>query len=286
MKRPHVIAALALLALVCFCSSASAHHVVSEAGVAWVEPNSRVEVAVESARFDHGEDWRGLYLQMATSGEFRLHERFSLGARMPVAFIGFDDGRGVLGTGDGEVNGRVLFYASKHGGFILSGGLGVEVPTGVVEDGLGAGHIELAPFLVASSQPWRNLILTALVVDAFSPRELTEDEADATVELGGPHGSVLSPHAAHQLFTRVTASWVFPKRLLLTTGFEYERPWAVNGAERAPSQLWWRGEVGIRQQGLWRAALIARAPLKGAEEEAASVSFAVARMFDLTLFDL
>jgi hypothetical protein len=275
-------APLLLLALLVPTSS-GAHHVVSEAGVAWVEPNSRAEVSMESASFDHGEDWRGRYLRLSMSGEVRLHERFSVGARMPWALVGFDDGRGVLGTGDAEINGRALLFSSMHGGLILSAGLGAELPTGVIEDGLGAGHLELAPFVVASSQPWRNLIFTLLVVDALSPRELREDDAEAQTNVGGPHGAVISPHAAHQLTTRLTASWVFPKRLHLTTGAELERPWRVGDAERAPNTLWWRGELGIREQGRWRAALITRVPVSGGEEEGTSVSLAFARMFDVAL---
>ena len=46
------VLSLLVMCMVSVPTLASAHHVVSEAGVAWVEPNSRVEVSMESASFE------------------------------------------------------------------------------------------------------------------------------------------------------------------------------------------------------------------------------------------
>ena len=104
--RASLYTALIALTLLSWTAPARAHHVVSESGIAWVEPVSVFQVDVQTARFDLGGSWRGQWSTLTPSLEWRLHERFSLMGRLPVAMISLDDGRAVAGLADaGSVGG-------------------------------------------------------------------------------------------------------------------------------------------------------------------------------------
>ncbi len=242
MRRAVPVCAALLLTLAAPLE-ARAHHVVSESGVAWVEPVSVVEVETSAASFDHGGARRGTWSAIAPSLELALDERFSLMARTPVALILFEDGRGALGLADVELSGKARLYADEHGRFIASVGLGLELPTGVVEDGLGGGHVELTPFLAVSSQLTARLLLTGLLSARLSLPDPDDPTSGDPPEPGEriAHGSVLAPHAPGELFARVGVSYVLEGVAYATLGADAIAPFA--DPTRGPVLA--RAEVGV-----------------------------------------
>ncbi|MEM1347243.1 MAG: hypothetical protein AAGI01_01715 [Myxococcota bacterium] len=218
---------------------ATAHHVVSDSGIAWVEPLSVMDVELSAASFDLGEGRRGSWQTMAVTGQFTLGPRLSWNVRAPWAFVQFDDGRKVLGLGDMEFGAKGLLYATEHGAFILSAGLGVEVPTGEARVELGSGHVEVSPYIAWAPQCAPRHLRFALV---SGRRAITRAPAPAPQELGEriAHGSVLGPHGSAEIFGRLGVAFVEPERYYISTGVD-----AVGMAE-GPSRgpLVWRGEVG------------------------------------------
>ena len=257
-----------------------AHHVVSESGVAWVEPVTVAQVDLRAASFDFGPMWRGRWWQLVPSLEVQALERLSVSARAPIAFIEFEDGRAVLGLADMELAAKGLVWASEHGEWIVSAGVGAELPTGVEEDALGAGHVELAPFVAASAQPISWLILNAAVSERISlvgedgERAPTPDYVPA-----GPHGSVLAPHSDHELFGRLTASALRGESLYVTAGVDGIWMWS-GGMDGQRGSLLGRAEVGWAQPGRWRLALGADVPLAGQRRSGLMSRFSAAWMFD------
>ena len=258
---------------------ARAHHVVSESGVAWVEPVTVAQVDLRAASFDFGPMWRGRWWQLVPSLEVQALERVSLSARAPIAFIEFEDGRAVLGLADMEVAAKGLVWASEHGEWIVSAGLGAELPTGVEEDALGAGHVELAPFVAASAQPIPWLIVNAVASERISlEREGVEVPVSGYVP-AGPHGSVLAPHSGHELFGRLTASALRGESLYVTAGVDGIWMWG-GGMNGQRGSLLGRAEVGWAQPGRWRLALGADVPLAGQRRSGPMSRFSAAWMFD------
>lgn len=254
-------AALAACLIACAWSPAPAraHHVVSESGVAWVEPVSVLEVEASAASFDHGGARRGSWSALTPSLELALDERLSVSARAPVALVMFEDGRGVVGLGDVSLSAKARLYASTHGGFIASAGAGVELPTGVVEDALGGGHVELTPFVAASSQLTSRLLLTGLLSARLSIAG--EGPGGDVVEETGrlAHGSALSPHAPGELFLRLGVSYVTEGAWYVTAGADAVAPFA--DMTRGPLRA--RAEVGVLPSEDLRVALGVDAPLYG-----------------------
>lgn len=234
---------------------ARAHHVVSESGIAWVEPVTAVEVEGRAARFDFGEYFRGRWTVVTPSVEVAPLPWLSLSGRAPIAHIWFDDGRQVVGLGDVEVAAKARVLDSEHGAWLVSVGLGAELPTGVVADGLGGGHVELSPFVAASAQPHQRLILSALVADRLS---LGQQEAPHSYRANGPHGALIAPHSPHELFTRLSASAILTPRAYATLGLDHVSMFAAADRGRGPWSA--RAEAGWAEPGAWRVALGAELP--------------------------
>lgn len=233
----------------------AAHHVVSESGVAWVEPMRIVQVELGSSRFDLGPTWKGRWWSMSSSLEWSFTRRLSLMGRLPLLDIDFDDGRKVRGLGDVELSLKALAYASKHGGFIASGGLGVELPTGSAADALGAGHVELTPYLALSTQPARWLLVNLLAADRISLE-------DQSVMAHG--GSPLSVHSPHELQLRPSAALVHPKGHYATLGVDQVILWRAEDRAEGEGPTTLRGELGWRHDSSrWRVALRAELPVRG-----------------------
>ncbi len=167
--------------------NAHAHHVVSETGIEWVEPVSTAEVTTAASTFGFNDDFSGTWQTVAVRAEWSFTNSFSASANIPWGRVRFDDGRQAIGLMDVEFNTKLRLYASEHGGFIASAGLGAGLPTGTFEDGLGSGHFELAPFVVVSSQPRNWLVINGLVVSKHGLS--TEEDV-----IDGPHGSLIDPH--------------------------------------------------------------------------------------------
>jgi hypothetical protein len=83
------------------------------------------------------------------SGEYALHRRFSLGARLPVTVV---RGRFVQaeGLGDAALTIKGLAWESPKDRLFLSLGLDTAFPTGRESKGLGAGDVVFSPYATVS----------------------------------------------------------------------------------------------------------------------------------------
>jgi hypothetical protein len=206
----YIVASLVLVVPI----QANAHHLVSEYGIAWTEPVSVLELDLQVAEFQLG-DRSGHWVLAALAIEYAFHERFSASLWLPFAWIEYATGSRAVGIGDIELAGKVLIFATPHGEFILSAGAGLELPTGNADNGLGSGHFELSPYVSASSAPANNFVIYGLVSERISFGDANggghehPEEGDGHEHSGvDAHGSVLSPHADHELFVRLGAAYV------------------------------------------------------------------------------
>src|SRR5712692_6152081 len=104
---------LALLFFVLLASRARAHHIVSEYGIAFVEPSSIAEVDTQAAEFRLG-DRSGHWQLVALSLEYAVTPRLSFSGRLPFARIRYDAGSTEYGPGDAEVAAKVGLVATQH----------------------------------------------------------------------------------------------------------------------------------------------------------------------------
>src|SRR5207244_225601 len=81
--------------------------------------------------------------------------RLSVRLGVPLAHVAYDGGRDVRGVGDVELAAkmRLAGCGCGCGEWIVSAGAAVAAPTGRAADGLGSGHVELAPFVAAAIRP-------------------------------------------------------------------------------------------------------------------------------------
>jgi hypothetical protein len=261
-------ALVGVAALVVLPRAAAAHHVVSEAGIAWVEPARIAEVELTMSAFDLGASVRGNWQTLALRYEQPFLERFSIAGLVPVSHIDFDDGRRVIGLGDVELSAKAELVATSHGGLLWSAGVGTGLPTGVVADGLGAGHLEVAPFTALSVQPTTWLVLNAVAIH----RESLGGGEHPSWQ--GSHGAVVAPHtdreSALRLEAAVTNGRVYGKLL-----GEGTRSWQ----EHAASSLRAGAELGFASPGLWRASLRYDMPVAGWRRNSGTLGVAFALMF-------
>ncbi|MBL7685922.1 MAG: hypothetical protein JNK65_07820 [Deltaproteobacteria bacterium] len=88
------------------------------------------------------------------SGEYALHPRFSIGARLPV--ISIHDRFLPQKTSIGDVALTLKTLLLKNKDWFLSAGLDTSFPTGKEADGLGAGEVMFSPF-VTLGKNWKYL---------------------------------------------------------------------------------------------------------------------------------
>lgn len=221
---------------------AAAHHVVSDSGIAWVEPVTVAEVTLEAATFDQGA-WRvGSWQVMAASAQYAPLPWLSGSLRAPVAFVRYEDGRAALGLGDVEVGARVRLWETPHGGLIASAGLGAELPTGDEAVGLGGGHLELSPYVVASAQPLESLLLIGVASGRIS---LGGEAHDGEI---AAHGAVIAPHAPREVYGRLNAAWVEEDWIYGSAGIDVS--YMIGAFDRTPwvarAEVGYLGIAGLR----------------------------------------
>lgn len=180
-----------------------AHHPVAQTGVSPAEPTSVVEASVEASSFDRGAGFGGSWQVVTLAAQWRALDTLSLRISAPFAQIALDDGRRVIGLGDIEASATYQAWAAAHGLLVASVGLGLECPTGVVSDGLGAGHFELNPFVAASSRLADWLVVEATVVDKLAVGSVASGVA---IDERAPDGAVFAPHQPHELGVGVGVS--------------------------------------------------------------------------------
>ncbi len=180
-----------------FALEAQAHHIVSEYGLAPSEPLRQIVLDTQYARFNLPEG-KGWYWSTAALLEYAPVPWISGQVRVPLHRLHLDDRPAATGLGDIEWALKVRVYATEHGELIVSGGLGGELPTGSDEAGIGSGHVELIPFLTASTSRG-DFAAFALLADRLS--------------LGGhgpsQHFDFISPHTDHELAHRLGVGYVF-----------------------------------------------------------------------------
>jgi hypothetical protein len=227
---------LVLSSLLLVAPAARAHHVVSELGIAPVLPASLVGVSVGSADFDVA-GMRGRWVAVTPQAEVQLGRYLSLLGTVPLARVDYQAGAAYSGLGDVGLSAKLRLYASDHGGLLLSAGLGMELPTGDDENGLGGGHPELAPFALGSSSLWHGAGLEWIAYALGSLRMALGGHDH--VHQGPAGNSMLSPHAQRELFGRLMSALVRGQGYL-GAGLEGAR--VLSGGP--PGYLAVRGELG------------------------------------------
>ncbi|HEY0707919.1 MAG TPA: transporter [Polyangia bacterium] len=220
---------------------------IAEHGLAAIMPRTAAGVDWTGATFDLG-DRKGRWQLITPSFEWRVFERLSLFAALPFGRVDLDDSAGGgYGLGDLSVSGKATLVATPHGGFLLSAGLGAELPTGDADNGFGGGHVELIPFVAASSAFYEGgrLALVAYGMAALRGSvgaDHPEDEhgAGTVSHVHGPAaGSVVAPHAEREGYARAMLAAVLGSFDVGTGG-----EGAVVFAGKGPGHLGWRAEAG------------------------------------------
>jgi hypothetical protein len=223
-------------------SAAHAHHVVSEHGVASIMPRTVAAIDVGAASFDFDER-KGDWQVVTPSFEWQVFRRFSLFAALPFGRVKVEGRQGAFGLGDLSLSGKLTLVATPHGGFLLSAGLGAEVPTGDADQGFGGGHLELTPFVGASSAFYDSGSL-ALVVYGMSALRISvggheHDHGTTTAADHDELGSVIAPHAEREVYGRAMLAAVIGA---IDIGSGGEGAVVLHG--EGGGQLGWRSEVG------------------------------------------
>lgn len=186
--------------------------------------------------------------------------------------VRFEDGRASLGLGDIETTAQFKLVATPHGGIVSSAGLSVEWPTGAQEDQLGGGHIEVAPFVIVSSQLTTHLILTSVASLRYST---SPDKPPQDPTLRAAHGHVISPHTAHETTLRADLAYVQAQRYYISVGTEWVH--MMNAPQSDP--------ITARIEGGWlyspsvRVALGADVHIRGEARSAGQLRLNMAYMF-------
>jgi hypothetical protein len=195
-----------LLFLYAALEAAQAHHVVSDYGIAAVEPRTFFGAGFEWGAFDHG-GVEGSWQLAAAQAEFAPLSWLSFAARVPVARVEAD-GHVSYGLADADVVAKVRLHETDHG-LIVSGGLGAELPTGDPHEGLGGGHFELNPFLVASTTVGADRFVLVGMVQEVTSIQKGDHDHHAEGAPKGLHGAPFALHADHELRARATGAAVF-----------------------------------------------------------------------------
>ncbi len=191
--RTGVLSGLALCAGIAGSPGAArAHHPVAEQSPGHEQPVSRAAVEVSAGGFTlpYGS---GNLFSATLASDLAVGSRFALGLRLPFVLVQLRDNGTRAGVGDVDLAGklRVLGNPSRS----LSLGASVELPSRDADQGLGSGHLELAPFLTGgwSADRW---LIHGTLGDSISLGGDDHEHEHAEA----PHGSFVSPHSNHELY--------------------------------------------------------------------------------------
>lgn len=245
---------LALAIALLVAPAARAHHVVSEYGIAPAEPRTVVQLDTRVGAFDL-DAARGVWFSPTLRAEVAPIPWFSVSARLPFAAVAYSEGSTVGGLSDAELGVRARVVATPHGELLLSTGLGLELPTGAPKVGLGNGHVELSPFVVASTSPTSWLTVYTVLTDAIA---LSKEHAHGAGFVGHMGESVLAPHSPHELRARLGVAAVVGASYL-----SIRSDGVVRWTEVAGGPLTVGAEVGTRVHPNVRLALSVDVPVAG-----------------------
>src|SRR6187401_5871 len=181
--RAYLIGAAWLLAIA--PARTFAHHTPGH-GIAWIGPATVAEMEASGASFDL-EGRSGSWFATTTALEYAPDPRVSLLARIPVAWIDYDSGETASGLADIELGGKAKLLAARENRFLLWGGASLELPTGDEDQGLGGGHVELSPHVIASAEPLTGLLIHSVASDHISLEG--GDDSETAGALRALHGA-------------------------------------------------------------------------------------------------
>lgn len=231
-----VATTFALFLVLAGAKPARAHHVISEHGIAPVAPRTVLSLDAAAASFNV-EGHTGTWEATTPMCELALGQAFSVMAALPVARMAVEGRSEAMGVGDLAVATKVRLHATEHGGLLLSAGVGAELPTGSQAKGLGGGHVELTPFLTASTALPEGGFGQWLIYGVVSPRLALGAHEPHAADAAHTHGSFLAPHAERELYGRLMTALVIERGYVAAGG---ETSWVWKG-DRA-------GQVAVRSE--------------------------------------
>jgi len=246
-------------------ATGAAHHVVSQYGIAPAEPVTRASLQLEPRQFDFGDEGPSGTAFIATPRiQYAPTSWLSGIVRLPVAHVNYDAQDSATGIGDLSLGLQGRLYATEHGKLILSAGLGAELPTGDPGNGLGGGHTELNPYLVASSEVVDDVVLFGSVTQQFSLEGgdsgggtgagHTHDHGGDTHHHGGSsggsgvHGAVIAPHEDVETRPMLGAAYVF-EPVYVSARTEAVLAWSRDslfGPMEASAEVGWRPSSSVQ----------------------------------------
>lgn len=248
---------------------AFAHHAFSSVGFSSVEPRSTLALELQGTEFDI-DSTRGRVFALTPSLEYAISRRFSLFGRVPLARVELADGRSGSGMGAPGVGAKVSVIETHDRRFVLSLGLGLELPLGDTAHGLGSEHFELAPFVAGS------LFMSSSFALLFTARDQVALETahhhhhdhvhtegtSAALELEPRTPipvTVLAPHTAHEVGASIDAAYLLDP-LYAMVGADVAYPFQ-GGLLKTSAVA--RLELGLRLERILRFSTRIELPLAG-----------------------
>ena len=275
---------LSFLIGLCFVPPAWAHHPTSSFGLSAAAPQSMVELESQWAQYPKQLDNRGgQYTRVSLRLEYAFTERFSAAASLPFAGVSPSGTDTTYGIGDAELSAKWSILRPKKGFGHLSIGSGIEMPTGDDEEGIGAGHFELTPFISYQSPAIRGhfvafgrIALLAALGDHHHHEQHSHTDGHTHHHQAGL-GAVLAPHTELELQTMVGAAWL-EKVVYGSLSFDYAQP-LDDHADRT-ALLVASAEVGLLAIESWRFALAWDQPLTEAKRIEGRARLGIGYWFD------
>jgi hypothetical protein len=251
-------------AMVCLTVPATAHHVVSQYGISPSEPQTIGEVSLQAKSFKLGKV-SGTSMSLIPRLEYSPWNWVSVGARLPIARVALDNRRNVEGIGDTSVSAKFRLYASTHGEFIVSTGIGSELPTGDPDKGLSSDHVELTPFVTFSASPADSFALFGTVTESLSATGSGHESGgghshgqshnhshlhgSSGSAFNSVHGSLLNPHSDHETQLELGAAYIIDDYYLsghINPVYSWSRVSDPLGPVNTGGELGWRPDNAFR----------------------------------------
>lgn len=244
---------LSLIAAVLAPAIAEAHHPVQDQGVGHAQPRTFAAADVEAAGFELAEQ-RGDYYTLRLRGEYTLVPYFSVGLAAPFHLLKLQDRSLRSGPGDVDVLARLRVVNAERHAWFMSVGLGVELPTGDTDAGLGAGHVELTPFVSTMKSLGPLMVHGTLALNASLAHSEAGHDHEAEPVFVNPHSSLELVYHAGALYPVSEGLYLNGVAAANTV---------LEAAERWETFLVLRPEVGFMPADDWRISMVGHLPVAG-----------------------
>lgn len=200
-------------------SQVPAHHLPAGWGPTQAHSGPRFSAHVQHQRYDHDNVKADVQSLTISTGRL-IWDRLDLNGYLPFHRVKQDGKPDKAGLGDIEINlktilGHVSGRSQKEEtGGTLSIGMGLELPTGNDEDGLGSGHLEISPY-VSGFLGFNHYQIYSSVQYLKS----FEDE-----ENPAHHPNFVSPHADEDFTLTTGAAYFFSPWLYTNGSLRFEFP--------------------------------------------------------------